>query len=113
MLENGATADEIMAHKFFAFPKNKRTVNRNGAKTATENSFPDGEIMHISPIKPFGPNREENTNGDLDGTNTLDNQLEMTEVEKEELNSVMKIGLKSLQKFEKQVCSSKRSRSSN
>lgn len=106
MLDNGATTDEIMSNKFFSFPKSQggkhaRNANRNGAKTADGPYHEDKrKVVQVTPIHKG------------DDHSTFDHE-ELDTGCKEEVNTVMKIGLKSLQKFEKQSgASSKRSRSS-
>lgn len=103
MIKGGANVnvDEIMGQRFYAFPKgnNLRNTHRNGAKTATEAINESGKILHISPIKTFGPNGEELP---LYGAaSMLEGYEELNNTDEEDVPTMMKIGLKSLQKFEK------------
>lgn len=109
MLEGGTHQEGEAPSKFFSFPKtagskHARNVNRNGAKTAdvSHNHDDRKKVIQVSPIQRYD---EEILSGTFD-------EGERDEGYREEVNTVMKIGLKSLQKFEKQSgASSKRSRS--
>ena len=67
-----------------------RLGNRNASKSENEN-YLNGKFLHISPLK--GINNNDNADNNNENTTMVDIKNTLNEENREELSSIMKIGL--------------------